>query len=298
MKRIVVIALALLLVGFIGFRACQNYQAKQALLNQKPPAKIVPVRIQPPANRLIVETIRAAATIQADFEIAIYSKVSGKIARNLVRMGSPVAPGTVVSVVNRDEVGYQFNPFEVKSDVRGVVARVLQNSGAMINPSIPLMSVVDIDQVKAVAAVDEMKIRFVKVGQEARIAIQAYPGESFAAKVSNISPVCNPLNRAIDVEVSMANPGHRLKPGMYAEVELTQSSRPALVVPIAAVVDRSGQKVVFVAAAGRVVMTPVVTGAVQKDAIEIVSGLSGGEQVVVSGAEKLEDHDQVNVIAR
>ena len=295
--RTVVVLILIALAAFIGYRANQNIQAKKKAMSQPAPEVIVPVETVQPARMDITETIHATGSIQAESELAIFSKVSGKIAQNLVKMGSPVQPGQVVAVVNRDEVGYDFKPFEVKCDGKGVVSRILLNPGASVNPSTPLMNLVEIDTVKAVAAVDEKKIRLVQMGESARVTLEAYPGESFTARVTNISPIANPVNRTIEVELSLPNSGHRIKPGMYAEVEWIESRRPALVVPLAAVVDRGGQKYVFFADNGAARMIPVTIGAVVGDVVEILSGLKGDERIVTTGAGQLNDKDKIKVVA-
>jgi membrane fusion protein (multidrug efflux system) len=295
-KRIVVILLSVAVVGVIAYRASVNYKAKKAAQSQSIPEKIVPVQTAAAQTREFIDTVKASGNVQADSEVTLYSKVPGKIVQNAVRMGSVVTPGMTVTVVNRDEVGYKFNAFEVKSDVKGVVSRVLQNPGALVNPMTPLMTLVDIDVVKAVAAVDELKIRFVRMGQSVKVRLQAYPGEVFSARVSNISPVSNPMSRTIDVEVSIPNASHRVKPGMYAETEFEQGRHAGLVLPILAVVDRGGRKYVFAVAGGKAVMKEVTTGAVAGDMIEITSGLAGTETLVTTGADKLENDDKVTVV--
>jgi multidrug efflux pump subunit AcrA (membrane-fusion protein) len=296
--RIIVVVLVIALVAFIGYRASQNIQAKKQAMSQPAPVIVVPVEVVAPTKLDIAEKVHAVGTIQSDAEVSIFSKVAGKIANNFVKMGSVVTPGQIVAVVNRDEVGYDYKPFEVKSDAKGVVARILLNPGASVNPNTPIMNLVDIDQVKVVAAVDEKKIRFIGLGQAARVTLEAYPGEAFAAKVTTLSPVGNAVSRTIDVELSMPNPAHRIKPGMYVEVEWTISSRPAMVVPLASVVDRGGQKYVFLAADGLARMVPVTVGTVAGDAIEIVTGLKDGERVITVGAGQLNDKDKIKVVEK
>jgi membrane fusion protein (multidrug efflux system) len=295
-KKIIVILLTLAVAGFIGYRASVNYKAKKAAENKPVPEKIVPVRTASAQTKAFVDTVKASGNVQADSEVTLYSKVPGKIVQNNVRMGTVVTPGMTVAVVNRDEVGYQFNAFEVKSDVKGVVARVLQNPGALVNPNTPLMTLVDIDVVKAVAAVDELKIRFIRMGQPVKVRLQAYPGEVFNARVTNMSPVSSPVNRTVDVEVSIPNAGYRIKPGMYAEASFEQGQHNGLVLPIVSVVDRGGRKYVFAVAGGKAVMKEVTTGAVAGDMIEITSGIDGTETFVSTGADKLEANDKITVI--
>jgi membrane fusion protein, multidrug efflux system len=295
-KRIVVILLVLAVIGFVGYRASVNYKAKQAAQNKPIAEKIVPVQTTTAESREFIDIVKASGNIQADSEVTLYSKVPGKIVRNDVKMGTVVTAGMTVAMVNRDEVGYQFNTYEVKSDVKGVVSRVLQNPGALVNPNTPLMTLVDIDVVKAVAAVDELKIRFVRLGQSVKVRLQAYPKDVFSAVVSNISPVANSATRTIEVEVSIANKNHRIKPGMYAEVEFEEGRHRGFVLPIVAVVDRAGRKYVFAVADGKALMKEVVTGAVVGDIIEITSGIDGTETLVTSGADKLENKDKIIVV--
>lgn len=295
LKKIVIIVLLIALVAFIGYRAYVNTAAKKKAAEQPPAEKIVPVETALPSTMDLVEKINAPANIQAESEVTLYSKVMGKIVKNLVKMGSVVRPGQTVAVVGRDEVGFDFKDFEVKSDVKGVVSRLMLNPGSSVNPAVPLMTLVAIDTVKAVASVDERKIRFIKMGQAAQVTLEAYPGEVFKARVTNISPVANALNRTIEVELSLANPGYRLKPGMYAEAEWTESRRTAMVVPLAAVVERSGQKYVFLADGGQARMTPVTTGTVAGDVVEILGGLAPDQRVVTTGAGQLNDKDKITV---
>jgi membrane fusion protein (multidrug efflux system) len=296
MKKLIVILILVVLVGFIGYRAYVNYSVKKREANLPAADKVTAVETARPTRQEIVNLIHAPANIQADSEITLYSKVAGKIARNLVQVSSVVQPGQTVAVVSRDEIGYDYKDFEVKSDVKGVVSRLLVNPGAAVNPAVPLMTLVDIDKVKVIAAVDEKKIRFIRLGQTARLTLEAYPGENFSARVTNISPIANPVNRTIEVELTLPNPGYRIKPGMYAEVEWTESRREALVVPLTAVVERGGRKYVFLTDGGQVRMTPITVGSVTGDAIEVLSGLNPDELLVTTGASGLNDKDKIRIV--
>lgn len=296
-SRLVIVLVLIALAVWIGLRTKQNLDAKKAAANAPPPEKIVPVETAVPTRMEIVERFRASANIVPDSEVTLYSKVPGKIAQNMVKVSSDVQPGQVVAVVNRDEVGYEFKPFEVKSDTKGVVSRLMVNPGAMVGPAVPILTLVDIDTVKAMAAVDEKKIRFIRLGQSATVTLEAYPGERFAAQVTNISPVANPVGRTIEVELAIPNPGHRIKPGMYAEAEWVESRRSALVVPLTAVVDRAGAKSVFRAEGAVAKQISVTTGAVVGDFVEILSGLGGTEMIVTTGAADLLDQGRIRITA-
>ena len=296
MKRAIAIGFAVLFIGFIVFRAMHNYSTRKAEQNRPIEEKIIPVSLTQPRTREIFETIHASGNLFALTEVALYSKVAGKVQKNLVEMGNPVKSGQTVCLILRDEIGYEFQPYEVKSDVKGVISKVLQNPGSTVNPNTPLMNLVDVDTVKAVAAVDELKIRFIRINQDSRVEVQAFPGESFRGRVSGISPVCNPINRTIDVEIRIPNMSGHLKPGMYAEAEFTRQKRIVMTLPVTAVIEKAGQKAGFVPRDHKAVLVPVVTGSVLEDEVEIVSGLKGGQSVVVSGASLLENGSRISIV--
>jgi RND family efflux transporter MFP subunit len=158
-----------------------------------------------------------------------------------------------------------------------------------------LYHVIDIDVVKAVAAVPEAQIRFVPVGHAAMVTAQAYPEQRFAGRVTNHSAVANPVSRTIDVEVSVANPKHLLKPGMFVQAEFILQKRSALLVPLAAVTEREGRQVVFTVSDSTAVMKQVTTGSATRDSVEITQGLQTTDQVIVTGTQLLNDRDRIQL---
>lgn len=298
MKKAVWIILGLIVFGFIGYRAYVAVQAKQVMNAQNSTAKATPVELTHPTMSTIVDRIVQTGTISAQAEVTLYSKVAGKLVKNLVEMNDMVSPSQVVALVDRDEVGYNYNQYEVKSNAKGTIAKVFLNPGAVINPNTPLYLVVDVDVVKAIVAVPEAQIRLVSVGHPAIVTAQAYPDQHLVAKVTNSSPVANPASRTIDVEISVANPKHLLKPGMFIQAELVLQRHTAMVVPLAALTEREGKKVVFTAQDSLALMKTVTTGMVTRDSVEITSGLQMTDRVVVTGTQLLNDKDKIVVSNR
>jgi len=295
MKKVIWILIGVALLAFIAYRAAVVIKEKSGIESQDTPEKIFSVEVGRPSRSVIVERIYQTGTIAAQSEVTLYSKVSGKLVKNLVQMNDLVLPNQTIALVDRDEVGFEFNQFEVKSSTRGTVAKVFLNPGAVVNPNVPMFHIVDIDIVKAVFAVPEDKIRFVSIGHPAKVTLQAYPGQSFTGEVTNISPVANPMNRTIDVEISVSNTQHKLKPGMYAEAELVLDRRSVVLVPLSAVTERAGKKVVFVVNDSTVSLRPVATGVVTVDSLEITSGLSPNEQIVITGTQMLNDKNKIAI---
>jgi len=122
------------------------------------------------------------------------------------------------------------------------------------------------------------------MGQEVKVNVPALPGSTYTGRVILIDSVVDPETRTIKVRTEVANPDSRLKPDMFANVEIvTDLNRSAISIPQTAVLNDGGKTVVFVAEGNRYQKREVHTGIQNGDRLEIVEGLSAGEKVVVKG---------------
>ncbi|MGE0393310.1 MAG: efflux RND transporter periplasmic adaptor subunit [Vicinamibacterales bacterium] len=183
----------------------------------------------------------------------------------------------------------------IVSPVDGFVARRAADAGAYASPNAPIVDVVDINRVRLVANVVEKDLRRVREGQSAHVQVDAYPGEEFRGRVARVAPVLDPTTRTAQIEVEIPNPGHRLKPGMYARISVTTDIRSnALVVPRNAVVDMDGRRGVFVTEDNQVAhFRPIEVGIENADRLEIASGVTEQDKVVTTGAAALRDGDRI-----
>jgi RND family efflux transporter MFP subunit len=221
----------------------------------------------------------------------------------------------------------------IASPVDGFIGKRFLDPGATVSPNVPVASVVDIRTVRMVANLVEKDLKRVTVGTQAAVEVDAYPGEQFRGRVGRVAPVFDPATRTAEMEIEVPNPGYRLKPGMYARVQLTVSVRPdAVAVPNNALVNVGGKPGVFVAVAaerpgagqpdarpqgtggeksgakepapgassgqgGGAALTakflPVEVGIHDGDNVEIVSGIKDGTRVITVGAGALKDGDRV-----
>jgi RND family efflux transporter MFP subunit len=183
----------------------------------------------------------------------------------------------------------------VVSPVNGFVARRAVDPGAFVSQNAPVVDVVDIARVRLVANVVEKDLSQLRAGDDTRVQVDAFPGETFTGRIARVAPVLDPATRTASIEIEIPNPGFQLKPGMYARVTVTTDERKdALTVPSPAVVDVGGRRGVFLAAENDTVAFRPVTVGVEEDAlIEILQGLSEGDRVVTTGAAALRDGDRV-----
>jgi Cu(I)/Ag(I) efflux system membrane fusion protein len=157
-----------------------------------------------------------------------------------------------------------------------------------------LFKIADLSQVGVEAAIYEQEMPFVRVGGTATVTLDAYPGQTFAGRAIYIYPFVQEQSRTMKVRFQFANPGGRLKPGMFANVELRGLEHRGLIVPANAVLDSGTQQLVFVAE-GDGVFTPrrVKLGQRFADQIEIVDGVKEGEQVATSATFFLDSESQL-----
>jgi Cu(I)/Ag(I) efflux system membrane fusion protein len=168
--------------------------------------------------------------------------------------------------------------------ISGVVMEKKTVQGMRFMPGEVLYQIADLSSVWVLAEVAEQDIGLVKTGSVAHISIAAYPDRHFNGKVDFIYPTLDTATRTVRVRLELANPDGLLKPAMFANVELAVSHRgKVLTVPVSAVIDSGTRKIVLVQLAeGRFEPRTVKLGSRGENHVEVLEGLTGGEQVVTS----------------
>lgn len=170
------------------------------------------------------------------------------------------------------------------SPASGVVIEKRAVEGMRVMPGESLFRLADLSTVWVEADVYESELASVRPGVRATVTLDAYPGESFPGRVAFIYPYVGDATRTVKVRVVLANRGGRLKPGMFANVELATPARPALTVPVDAVVDSGRAQFVFVSQGdGYFEPRRIEAGRRVNGRVEVREGLAAGDQVA-SGA--------------
>ena len=156
--------------------------------------------------------------------------------------------------------------------------------GARIMPGMTLFQIVDLSRVWVEAEVFEKDLSLVRLGQHGMVSLEAYPGEMFHGRVTYVYPTVAMESRTGKVRLEIGNPDLRLKPGMYARVELQAPDRePSLLIPRSAVLFTGERALVFVHQSdGRLHPRDVVVGLTNEEQVEVLSGLEEGDHVVSS----------------
>ena len=172
-----------------------------------------------------------------------------------------------------------------RSGANGVVLQKPSVQGMRFMPGEVLFEIADLSSVWMLADVFEQDVGLVRLGQEAKLRIVAYPDKVFAGKVVFIYPTIDAETRTAKVRVELRNPGGLLKPAMFANVELATGDgrSKALAVPESAVLDSGTRQLVLVRRAeGLFEPRTVKLGNHSDNYVEILEGVKDGEQVVVA----------------
>jgi Cu(I)/Ag(I) efflux system membrane fusion protein len=182
------------------------------------------------------------------------------------------------------ESGQPIRALKIRSPVTGNVIEKRVVDGAFVQPGTDLMEVADLSRVWVLADVYENQIRRVAVQQEARLQLDAYPGETFRGKVQFIYPSLDPATRTLRLRIELSNTVQLLKPGMYGNVMLDLAPAEGVTIPSEALVDTGEHQYVFIASGeGRFAPRRVVVGARSGDKVQILTGVADGETVVTTG---------------
>jgi len=188
----------------------------------------------------------------------------------------------------------------IKAPIDGVVGQLFMKIGDMAVPQIPVCTVVDMDVVRVKVRVPETDLPYLAIGLPVELTVAVEEGEPIRGYVSRVSPVLDRLSRTATMEVDLDNKDHSLKPGMLARIRIQVEQRENVVVaPTSALTvtaKREGKHNLYramVASGGKAEERFVLLGLEEGERVEVVKGLSAGEQLIVRGQHMLADGDPI-----
>jgi membrane fusion protein (multidrug efflux system) len=191
------------------------------------------------------------------------------------------------------ELGYT----EIRAPITGVVSARNIKVGNTIGPNDPTFTVTDLDPLIAYVHVPEKEFRKIAPGQTAEVVVDALGGERFVGNIERISPTVDPQTGTFKARVEVADQSRRLKPGMFARVNIVYERRQAaLQLPRTAIVDADGEQSVYVVTDGKAQQRMIRTGLSNAGWIEVLDGLEGGERVVTVGQAGLKTGTPVKIV--
>jgi len=207
-----------------------------------------------------------------------------------------------VAEADRDRVSALRDYLQIRAPFDGIITERHIDPGHLVQPGrgaedAPLFVLIDAETVRLFVDVPEADAALVEQGRPAKVIVSALGNSAFDGVVTRTGWALQTGTRSMKCEIDVPNEDGRLRPGMYAQVELTVAERKdVLSVPKTAVISRDGQSLcVTVTADGTILRKPVQTGIRSAADIEIVSGLDGTEDILTANAAAFADGQKVQV---
>jgi RND family efflux transporter MFP subunit len=194
------------------------------------------------------------------------------------------------------ELRVRLDNTRILAPISGLVGKRHLDNGALVNPSMPVVSLVDLSTMVMEINAPEKDLVKIRTGLEAGIVLDAYPEQKFKGRVIRLSPILDPATRTGSVEIEVPNPKMMLKAEMFARVELDLGTRHnTLLVPREALVSHDQQRGVFKLQDDTARFQPVDAGITQGGEVEVISGLKEGEVVITLGVNLVKNGDKVRL---
>lgn len=202
-----------------------------------------------------------------------------------------------IAKARRDTLEVTIDYTQVRSPIAGAVAHRFVSVGEYVVPGSKLFTLVSLNPLKLRGDVPERFAHEIRVEQTVHVTVDPFPDINFEGRVARISPTSDPQSRSVGLEVLVDNFEEMLKPGFFAHARvITRQDDSALMVPQEALISFAGVTKVFVIRDGAAEERQVVTGSRgAADLVEVVEGLSDGDQVAISGITKLANGIAVDV---
>ncbi|MCL2411126.1 MAG: efflux RND transporter periplasmic adaptor subunit [Treponema sp.] len=304
-KKIIRIAIVLGIAAALIFIPPMLAEARRATITETTaPAHIFSVRTENVEIRTLQAQIEVNANIVSGHQVVVMPDANGRLASMRVGLGDIVQQGQIIGEVDPSRPGAIFSMSAVHAPVSGMVITTPSTVGSTVSVSTPLMTLAVGGSTEIDALIPEREVGQLITGLSAEIRLEAFPGETFAATLTQISPVVDPVSRTKRVTLRFNNQDPRINPGMFARVRLnTRTYENVVSIPQEALLEHRGRTIVYVLntaddGTSYVEMREVVVGVTIDRETEIRSGLEAGEAVVVQGQQFLADGVPVRVIGR
>jgi membrane fusion protein (multidrug efflux system) len=186
-----------------------------------------------------------------------------------------------------------------QAPVSGIIDRLYVDRGEYVDPGKPLLQLVQIDKLKVIANVPEKDVQFLHAGDQVEIvtaSINTRPSDPIFGVIEHIAVSANPTTRTYRTKIIIDNRSSKLRPGMIVRAKFVrQQMKQVISVPLFALIDRDGEKFVFLNDNGQARKVHVVLGNSIGQRIVIEQGLMANQSLIISGQQLLVDGTKVEV---
>ena len=298
--RIVVLAVLALLAACIvvaKFQAKAN-QAPGGMKRRGGGNSVVSVKTQILEKTVLHGYISTNGEIESQNSVNVFPDVSGKVMETNVMLGSPVKRGDIIAYIDPSAPGQYYKKSPVYAPIAGSVISTPLKNGTTVSTNTTIAIIGDISNLQVNANIPERYVAVLKTGLKADISVEAYPDAIFKATVTRVSPVVDTVSRTKEVILHFDEHDERINAGMFGKVKLfTEDYTGAVVMPKDSLVQNGDSYFAYVVNEDSTVSKREVTLGNSVDGIvQILTGVSEGEKVVVQGQTSLGDGSKIQDI--
>ena len=246
----------------------------------------VQIKTEAAALGSLENTLKAAGRVSENLNktAKVMSTLEGRLTKLNYDLNDKVKAGEVLALVQTPEL--LGRALEVKAPIDGVITDRKSTAGELVTKDTQIYMISDPTDLWVLAEIKERDIAAVKVGQDASFTVLAYPEEIFRGKVARIGNRVEDQSRTVETRIEVNNADGRLKPGMFADVEIvTTVTEGVLVISDKALQTNGEEVIVFVALdAMKFEKRVVKLGAEQHGRVQVLEGVKAGEKVVTDGS--------------
>jgi len=246
----------------------------------------VDIKTEPATRGGLEMTLKAAGRVSDNMNktAKVVSTLEGRLTLLNFDLNDKVKAGDVLALVQTPEL--LGKPLEVKAPIDGVITERKSTAGELVTKETQIYMISDPADLWVIAEIKERDIGAVRGGQDASFTVLAYPEEQFRGKVVRIGNRVEEESRTLEVRIEVSNSDGRLKPGMFADVEIvTTIQENVLLIADTALQSDGDNQIVFVALEeARFEKRVIKTGMEQRGRVQVLDGVKEGEPVVTVGS--------------
>ena len=278
-------------------RAAGAGPARNGAAQNAEPETVYAVSVYKAGEGVLDDYLEFGGDIAASSSVDILPDTAGKVSRVYVSVGDYIEKDGVIADIDASRAGMNYTTNRVKAPISGTLTSFTPSVGSTVAPSVPMGQISNTATLEVKTAVPERFVSRVALGQRAELLFDAWPGKTFGAFVTQISPVLDTSTRTMPVKLQISPADSRVKVGMYARVKLITDKKKGIVVPYSALINRGGQtRVCVVGSDNKVTLKTVEAGIRVDDWVELLSGVDAGDSVVVKGQSLLDEGSAVNIV--
>ncbi len=280
-----------------GKKAQQGKAASQTKSAQQS-ANVTSIRSQIAAITPLQDYIFTTGEIEPRTSVDVFPEIGGKIRDVFVSLGSFVKKGDLIAKIDPSSPGMQYALNPVHAPISGTVTTLPIKQGMTVSTGTKIATVGDVEHLQLTASVPERYVSSLRTGLKADVTLEAYQDIVFVATVIRVSPVVDSTSRTKEVTLEFDTSDMRINAGMFAKVKLyTDVYDGAVVIPSDAVIEKSNKKYIYIVNSDNTVsQREVSVGKTVDNVVQLLSGVSEGEKMVIEGMRVLGDGSAVKDI--